>query len=226
MRARRLSSRLRVALLLAALIVIPVPLFAQNKDLPASPVGHGSAGGGIFFAATTDEASRVRFPDTGSDSDQGARWLIYGSVFVARHFAVGMEYAPLGTVIGRYDAVCCVMVDSEEESVLYGTGRFSTNRPGRLNLDVVGGIGVLFQHRETSGNLRFGPSSAATAAVDDRTDLCLVLGADVPISVAPHVVVSPIARLYFLDRKTIDTANVTASSSTRFMVGVIAGVKW
>jgi hypothetical protein len=207
-------------------MLISVPLFAQTKTPATSPAGHGSAGGGVFFAATHDEAHRVRFPDASSDSAEGPRWLVYGSVFVARHISVGLEYAPLGTVHGRSDTLCCISTDAEEESVLYGTGRYSTHKPGRFNLDVVGGVGILVQHRETSFHFRFAPSSAATVTVDDRTDWCLVLGADAPISVAPHVVVSPIARVYFLSRKTIETLDVTASSATRFMLGLTAGVKW
>ena len=220
---RGVSSFLGCVLLLSC---VPDRSSGQTAAAAPSPAGHGSAGGGLILGATADEANRVRFPDTSGDGDQGSLWVLSGHVFVSRHVAVGMEYVTLGTVNGRTDPVCCVMLDSENERVIYGTGRFSSARPGRVNLDLVGGVGILSQHRRTSVSDRWNPGVAATVTVDDREDPCFVLGADVPIRIASHFVVSPIVRLYFLERKTIDTLTVTATSPRRLVFGVTAGVKW
>jgi hypothetical protein len=53
----------------------------------------------------------------------------------------------------------------------------------------------------------------------------LAFGADAPIPVAPHFVVSPFTRLYFL-RGYPQSRGEQSSAQTAFAVGVTAGVKW
>jgi hypothetical protein len=215
--------RLEAIVLAVLLAAFPLPASGQNRAYANDVgLGHGLAGAGLDLA-TDDDSERVRFPDKGSGS--GSLWFVHGTVFVGRRIGVGIEVIMLGAVTGSYNALCCLLTDKEKENALLATARWRTLRRSRIGLDAVGGIGAMFQHRETRTSLRFLPNSE-TVTTEGRHSPGFVLGIDAPVVLVPHLAVSPVARLYFLQRGTRDGANVAFASSRRFALGITAGVGW
>jgi len=187
----------------------------QTAASAASSVGHGSAGGGVFIDLSGDDAR------LGShDGVVGPLWFVYGSVFVAQRVALGVELATLGS----QEAATGVSQHSEAASAIYGVIRVRAVQSTRLNLDVVGGLGRQNAHSDYTVT-----SSASGAAllqvVNDYNYWMYALGADAPISVAPHFVVSPFARVYLLSGWP-QSPQALSREFTAFAVGVTAGVKW
>jgi hypothetical protein len=203
-----------------AILFLSTTALAQSVTNDAS-LGHGLAGVGVL-SLTDDAAERTRFPDV---SGGEVVWLIETAVFVAPRIAVGIEALPLGTVTGSYDALCCTLRDQEQETAILVTGRWRALRHNRLGIDAVFGIGTVIQHRNTRTSLRF-VSNSETSTIDDRYFPAVGTGVDVPFSIMRHVAISPLIRVYFLERGEQDTANVLSTPSRRVAVGATASVSW
>ena len=203
-----------------AVLLLSTTTVAQSITNGASG-GHGFAGVGAL-ASTDDAAERVRFYNA---SAAGTAWLVEAAVFVAPRIAAGVEALALGTVTGSTAELCCLERVEEQEAAILATGRWRALHQNRLGIDAVFGIGAVNQHRDTRTSLRFVPNSE-TSTIDDRHFPVVGVGVDVPFSVIPHVAISPLIRVYFLDRSGQDMASVPSTSSTRVAVGVTAGVAW
>jgi hypothetical protein len=118
-----------------------------------------------------------------------------------------------------------VLRDQEQETAILVTGRWRALRHNRLGIDAVLGIGTVIQHRNTRTSLRF-VSNSETSTIDDRYSPAVGFGVDVPFSIIRHVALSPLIRVYFLDRGEPDTPNVLSTPSARVAVGVTAAVTW
>jgi hypothetical protein len=177
--------------------------------------------GVALLGASDDTSNRVRFPDEGA-----SRVLaLEADLMRAGTLAIGVEASHLGSVTGAYNAQCCIFRDEQREIAVLGVLRERVWNSARVALDIVGGAGALFQHRETLIADRFFPSAASTV-IEDRGSPAFVLGADLPIALAEHLALSPELRWYFLQRGSLDTLNVTRQSSNRPAVGVSGRLTW
>jgi hypothetical protein len=208
---------MRPALAVCVTLLVSTPALAQQ----AGQLGQGFVAAGVL-TASDDSADRVRFPD---GPVTGSRWFAEGAVFVGRGIGLGIETVPLGTVSGSYDAACCILRDDEREKAIFGAVRWRALHLRRIALDPLVAFGRVAQHRETQTSLRFVPASTTTNITD--TDFpAWGFGVDVPVAIVPHFAVVPLFRRYVLQRESQDTANVTASPSVRFVVGLLAGLSW
>ena len=198
-------------------------LLAQNQTA-RSPTNadRGFLGAGVF-AANDDASNRVRFPDV--NGSPSLRLTIEAEVVRAGRIGLGLEFSTLGTVTGSYNAACCILRDEQKETSVLAVVRERVWRKDRLAVDIVGGMGVLFQHRETMVALRFVGGSAVTT-VEDRYSPAFAIGADLPLFVAQHIALVPRFRLGFLERGALDTPNVTRSSSQTSAIGLSGRIVW
>src|SRR5436190_13643816 len=185
-------------------------LFCTSSFAQTLGRGHGIVGVGIV-AATDDSAERTRF---GPTATPGSLWLFDAAVFVAGRIGVGAEVLPLGSVTGASDIACCVFRDVERERALLVTGRWRALSRQQIAIDAVFGVGTILQHRETRMSLRSVPNSTM-AAISDRYSPAWSVGADAPFLIVPHVAVSPLFRVYFLERGNENTPNVAFTRSAR-----------
>jgi hypothetical protein len=206
----------------AVLLVLARPSLARGQAARSvSITDHGFVGAGVF-GASDDSSDRVRFPDQGSPGV----FLFEANFFRAGRAGFGMEFLNLGTVTGSYDALCCILSDKQREISVLGVFRERAWGRSRLAVDIIGAAGVLLQHRETSTAYRFSPPSTAISTIEDRRSPAFAVGMDLPLLLAPHVAVAPLARLYFLQRGLLYTADVARGSSTRPAIGLSGRVMW
>ena len=188
---------------------------------PVQHADRGFAGVGVL-SARDDSVNRVRFRDEGASRV----FLVEADVFRVGRAGFGVELSNLGTVTGRYDTLCCILRDEQKEISLLGVLRERVWRTNRVAVDIMGGAGVLLQHRETSVANRFAPAATAIETIEDRRSPAFALGIDVPLLLARHVALAPEVRLYCAQRGTLNTANVTRASSQRPAVGLSGRVVW
>jgi hypothetical protein len=121
----------------------------------------------------------------------------------------------------------------QTERTLIGFARVRLAATPRAALDVMAGVGVLFQRHEQ----RQAPCSAcADTYVDHLTQTApaFAVGADIPYRLAPHVWLSGFGRWYVLNREEHTTEDPRNSlpwqyecgPSTRLSLGVSARVGW
>jgi len=213
-------SGVRTIVLAAIMAWLLQPIYGQTAAVgsDAGP-GHGWAGVGLFTA--TDDGKRVG--RVVPDSTAGTMWTVDAAVFVADRIAVGVDALTLGTVTGSQSMACCWLANQEKETAVLASGRWRTVRRRRIALDAIGGIGAVFQHRDTQSGSQY-PRTAISKVESGRSP-AFELGIDVPLSLGRHVVISPLARLLFLQRDQTN-AHVPVESSAPFAVGFIAGVIW
>jgi hypothetical protein len=218
-RVATVRRRIRTPVLVASVVLscASVRAFGQTTVNAASPVGHGSAGAGVFVDLTGD-ANRVG----SQDGTVIPLWMAYGWVFAAPRFSVGAEFVTLGTTETNNSSASTKVVTrtTDRSSAFYGVGRFRAISATRLNVDVVGGMGF----QRTAVSLEEITPTPTEFPFDSELHLTYVVGADAPISVSRHFLVSPFARLYFLRGK--GNRSEASTSSTAFAVGVTAGVAW
>jgi hypothetical protein len=215
------SRGIRLIVPLSLVVSLGRPVHGQSAMAASSEAGpgHGLAGAGFVLAAD-DAAERIRF----RGPTVGGLWLVDAAVFVGGRVGVGVEALALGTVTGSYEAACCRISDEEKETAVFASGRWRAFHRNRIAIDAVAGVGRVFQHRDTRTSLRF-PTSE-TVVTEDRRSPAFALGIDAPMSLVPHIAISPLARVYFLDRGVRSTPNVLFVSSTRVVLGFTAGVTW
>jgi hypothetical protein len=196
---------------------------AQSQTIrsPAN-ADRGFLGAGLFVASD-DASNRVRFPDV--NASRSPRFTIEAAIVSAGRIGLGFEFSTLGTVTGSSNAACCILRDEQKETSVLAVVRGRAWRKNRLAVDVVGGMGVLFQHRETMVALRQVAGSAVTT-VEDRKSPAFAIGADLPFFVAHHIALVPQIRFGFLRRGELDTPNVTRASSQTSAVGLTGRVLW
>jgi hypothetical protein len=182
--------------------------------------GRGFVTAGLI-ALSDDSGSRTRFA---IPPESSSTWFTEAAVFVVPRVAIGVERFPLGTVTSASDALCCILRDFERETALVATGRWRAVQH-LLSLDAVGGVGVMFQHRDTFTAARFIANSQIDT-ITDTTNSILSFGVDAPIKAGPHVAIVPVLRLYSVSRPVVNTANVTATGSTRVAAAITAGISW
>ncbi len=187
----------------------------QNANLARRFFGVGVMGG------TNDAADRVQVPN----ENASGILLVEADLVRAGRAALGVEFASFGKTTGSTNALCCLFEAEQSERSLLAMVRGRAWTSGRVALDGTAGAGVLFEHIEAHSSLRFVPNSA-TDVIENRRAPVLAAGVDLPLLLAPHLSVAPMARLYFLRRETIDTAVVAQSSSRRFAVGASGRVLW
>ena len=204
---------------IVALLVASAPASAQRRGNRVTQPGSGSAGGSIFWDLSGD-GERLG----SKDGTVGPLWLVYGTVFVTPRIAIGAEYSTLGTletsisnpVIGNY-------LYSSKSSALYGVARVRVVRGAEVSVDILGGIGGQFSHRE------YHYSSAAAANSYDSSDsanyLSYLAGVEMPLAAARHVCVSPYARFYFL-RGLPHQPEEPPSRQTAVGAGITVAFKW
>jgi len=207
---------MRLAYGVAVVLVFSTAAMAQPEG-----AGHGSVTAGLF-TASDDSTERARFPDGPSTAGM---LFMEAVVFVLPRIGVGAEALSLGMVTGSYDAACCILRDQEQETAIFVTGRWRPLKRKLVGIDAVLAVGTVLQHRETRTSLRFVANSARNT-IEDRHSPAWGVGVDVPLSIVPHIAISPLMRVYFLDRGERDTPNVVFAPSTRFAIGIIAGVSW
>jgi len=163
------------------------------------------------------------------DGVVGPLWFVYGSVFVAPRVALGVELATLGSqeATDQYAVVggpTILTQHSEAASAIYGVIRVRAVKSTRVDLDFLAGLGRQNAHYDYTVTSS-APGAVPAQGGNEYNYWMYALGADAPISIAPHVVVSPFTRVYLLRRYT-QTREETSSGFAAFAVGVTAGVKW
>jgi hypothetical protein len=158
-------------------------------------------------------------------------WLIEGGARVAPRIGIGVEFVMPSTLTAETRGHTFDSTGTQDEQVLLGLIRGRAWATDRIAVDVLGGVGVLFQHHEQRNAPCF-TGCAVTLQNDlDRRAPAFSLGADVPVRLAPHVAVSGLVRIYALRRGDttgrFDTPwQFAFTSSTRFAVGVTARARW
>lgn len=209
---------------LFALTFFARPAFAQTSGTQLRAMSdRGFVGVGVFATAddTTNRVARPRATPSVSSSE-----LIFeaGLIRIGR-LGVGAEFVTLGTAQGGTESACCSVNDEERESMLLGMLRLRALQTSRLSVDLVGGIGVLSQHRETSTLLRSVPTSATTS-IDDRRSPAYSFGVEAPVMVVQHLAIVPSLRLRYLQRDEVATTNTTQLPSHMTVLSVTGRVTW
>jgi hypothetical protein len=213
-RPDRLLSLSVVVLLLAS-----TSAFGQGEGSRRSQPGSGSVGGSIFWDLSGD------YERLGSkDGTVGPLWLVYGSVFVTPRIAIGAEYSTLGTIDTSVSNP--IIGDNRylsKSAGLYGVARVRVVRRTQVSLDLLGGVGGQFSHRE----FHYTPVGGANPynSSDSVNYLSYLAGAEMPIAVARHIDVSPYARFYFL-RGLPHQPTESASWQTGIGAGMTVAFKW
>jgi len=197
---------------------------AQSVDtaLPRAFVGAGVA------PATDDGDSRMRLNDGSS-----LVWVVEGGARLAPRIGVGVEFVQPSDVTASTAGASFNSSGRQTERVLIGLLRGRAWGSGRIAVDVVGGVGVIFQHHELSAAPCFSGCAVTVQDDLDHRAPAFTLGADLPVRVAPHFGVSGLIRLYALRRgdHTTQLPVITPwqfeyTSSTRFAVGVTGRAGW
>lgn len=211
------------------LLVCPgAPVHAQTAEADAVPLPRAFVGTGLG-PATSDAESRMRLFGEGSS----LIWFLEGGVAVTTRVGVGVEFARPTTVSAVTSGRSFHASGRQKERVLVGLLRVRAFGFHRLALDVVGGAGLLFQHHE----LRFAPCFSGcddtTRETLDRRAPAFALGADVPLRLSRHFLVSGLVRYYALRRGEHVTEMPVLvpwqyewKSSTRLAVGISGRAGW
>jgi hypothetical protein len=185
----------------------------------------GFVGAGLSLGPE-DGANRIRFPA----GETRPLWHLAGSVRVGRHVGLGAELASLGTVTGGTRGISFELSERQEEHVLLGVLRVRPSVRGRVAVDLLGGAGVLLQHRETTfrscGFSGGAPICAEQPDVERRQSLVLAAGLDVPMALTRHLAVAPIVRVLALRRGELETSTALRRSSIRLLMGASMLVGW
>jgi len=194
----------RVSLFALIVAAVAVSASAQNQGAAGSSSGRGAAGGGLLWEVATQHY------DTQIDSwlDKGLLWNVYGWAFVGGRVAIGGE---MTTLAARRSETWRF---SKKDLVIHAIVRVRAVRGRRVSFDLVGGAGPQYHFQDSTDSSSLGGNSYLTFSV----------GADAPIAVTSHFVVSPFTRLFFLDRER--TRYESSTSWRSFTAGVSAGVQW
>jgi hypothetical protein len=128
-------------------------------------------------------------------------------------------------VTGGTSGVSFRIADEQDEWALLGIVHVRAVARSRVALVVLGGAGVLFQDRTTTFSSLYPPPSERVTGVR-RQSPALVLGADVPITLTPHLAAVGFGRVYFLARGELETLDVVYHSSARVALGGRVRVEW
>lgn len=198
-------------------VAIAIGVAVASLDAQSGEDARGLIGMTVGWAA--DDAQR---PERFNYEAARVIWSFHGSVFVHPRVAVGSEWTHLGTIEAPGGTPRDQILEKHREHALFGTVRARLSGRGRSGFDLVGGIGALFQRRET--NFVAGGVTSTT----NRSPAFVIL-AEGQIALSRHVAVTPRAGLYSLRRPdaTDSFLNLSrTSSSTRGFVGVGLSALW
>jgi hypothetical protein len=213
------------AAFVTALLLLSAPVLSIAQTMNE----RGFVGGGIG-SGTDDAPNRNRVAYVGEGTPNHHRvWLLEASAFRTGRVAYGVEFVDLGDVYSALNSACCLSSDTQHESALLGMVRTRVARAGRLNADLIGGGGTLFQRQVKTGGVRLPAINTTTTTTAARSP-AFALGADLPVDVLPHLVIAPLIRLYFLRRDEIPevpgSTVLDQQPSRRFSVGVTGRATW
>jgi hypothetical protein len=174
---------------------------------------------GMSISWATDDAQR---PERFNYEPARTVRSLHGSVFLHPRVAVGSEWTHLGTIEAPGGSPRAQILEKHREHALFGTLRARLAGRGRSAFDAVGGIGALFQRRETT-------SVAGGTTSTSNTSAAFIIRAEGQVALSRHVAVTPTAGLYSLRRPDATTSLLNlsrTSSSTRGLVGVGVSALW
>jgi hypothetical protein len=219
--------RRATTLAVSALFSLCTGLSAQTDRVPAG-LPRAFVGAGVV-PATSDADARMRLFGERSS----LVWFIEGGAALSPRIGLGAEFAQPTAVTASTSGRSFNASGRQEERVLMGLVRGRVWAIDRVAFDVVGGVGLLFQHHE----LRFAP--CFTGCPDtaretlNRHAPAVAVGAEVPIRIGRHVAVTGIARYYALRRgEHVSEVPVVIPwqyewrSSARFGLGVTGRAVW
>ena len=213
---------LRVPLALFVAAALPSAVAAQS-ELPRFAIG------GAVSVASSDADKRMRLFEV----KRSPIIMIDANARIVPRVAVGIELTQFDVARAGTSGRSFRATGEQRERALLGVvrGRAGGNR---IAVDLIGGAGILSQHHEAAFTPCFtGCEVASTTELEHRAPV-FAFGAEMPIRVAPHIVVAPFGRYYFLRRGNNLPSGPTDllpwqfeyRSSQRATVGGLARVVW
>jgi hypothetical protein len=150
-----------------------------------------------------------------------AALTIVGGVWLTPRIGVGVEFLKPGAVeVGYSNTDLAVSVDQiEDETVFAVTGRIRAWRSSRTTVELTGGVGPLLQG---SRDVVISHQVVTTTNTDQQTTNAWLAGVDISVSVAQHLAISPLGRIYAFSRNRTRDTFMSYGSSARLLAGVVA----
>lgn len=145
-------------------------------------------------------------------------------MFATPRVAIGGEWAQLGTIVAPGGPPRAQIEERHREHAAFATLRVRAFEGAGAALDIAGGIGALFQRRETT--FRLDPDATRRST---RTSPAFVVRIEAPLRLARDLAVGPTAGFYFLRRDVASDPRLDLSRtgpSTRVSAGVAAHFLW
>jgi len=213
----------RILALTVLMLLLSSATFAQDLSVRDAMAGHGFVA--LAPVSMTDDAhARLR----GGRADDGSPWVVDGALFFRSNVGIGVEAVPLGSVTREQYYNSFESNDAEDDSrAVFIMARARAFAKRRFALDMVFGGAIVSQHWVFhSVSSSYGLPPVATVVTDRVVDdhrPALGIGIDGPLSLVPHLALLPIVRLYVVNHSAEIDNN---GWSSRFTLGIGAGVKW
>jgi hypothetical protein len=190
--------------------------------------------GGVGVGLISDDASSRMAERFNLRADEPFTRVVDGGAALSRRFGVGVEYSRVSRVAADTRGSSFESRGEQHERTVIALARFRVASSRPLALDAVGGAGVLVQqHERVEISCFLGCAPRLTETLTRRVPAVMV-GADVPVQLAPHFAIATTVRVHLLRRGEAVADPGTRpipwqyelSSSSRVAAGGSARLTW